>query len=70
MKNFKTYISELYTIGHTRFYDANANRAKNNLKHGRTDPLDTIPHKGGAEKVSMVVQHIELLQMLLKAPTH
>jgi len=40
MKSFKTYISELYTIGHTRSYDAIANRAKQNVKHGSTDPKD------------------------------
>lgn len=40
MKSFKTYISELYTIGHTRSYDAAANRAKQNVKHGSTDPND------------------------------
>ena len=28
----KSYIEELYTIGHTRSYDAGANRAKNNKK--------------------------------------
>jgi hypothetical protein len=32
MKSFKTYISELYTIGHTRWYDANAKRVKQNVK--------------------------------------
>jgi len=40
MQSFKQYISEFYTIGHTRFYDANANRAKENLKGGSTDPMD------------------------------
>ena len=32
MIRFKSYIEELYTIGHTRSYDAGANRAKNNKK--------------------------------------
>lgn len=32
MKSFKRYISELYTIGHTRWYDANAKRVKQNVK--------------------------------------
>ena len=34
MKSFKRYISELYTIGHTRLYDASINRAKQNEKDG------------------------------------
>jgi len=51
MKSFKTYISELYTIGHTRSYDAGANRAKSNLKHGSKDPLDKMyGQKGGSSK--------------------
>jgi hypothetical protein len=49
MKNFKTYISELYTIGHTRFYDANANRMAFNRKHGHPEKLSTIPHKLGRQ---------------------
>ena len=40
MKSFKTFLNELYTIGHTRSYDAGANRSKENLKHGSTDPQD------------------------------
>jgi len=40
MIKFKEYIKELYTIGHTRSYDAGANRSKENLKHGSTDPQD------------------------------
>ena len=37
MKSFKTYISELYTIGHTRSYDASINRAKENVKTGHPE---------------------------------
>lgn len=40
MNSFKHFVSELYTIGHTRSYDAGANRAKQNVKHGSTDPQD------------------------------
>lgn len=39
---FKQFVKELYTIGHTRSYDASANRAKSNLKHGSKDPLDKM----------------------------
>ena len=48
MQSFKQYISEFYTIGHTRFYDANANRAKENLK-GNTE-LEWHIDKGYSEK--------------------
>tara|TARA_R110000744_G_scaffold98061_1_gene189414 strand:- start:3015 stop:3386 length:372 start_codon:yes stop_codon:yes gene_type:complete len=40
VNSFKHFVSELYTIGHTRSYDAGANRAKQNVKHGSTDPQD------------------------------
>jgi len=58
MVSFKTYIQELYTIGHTRSYDATFNRAKRNAEIVKKDPkgkammgpLDTVhtKMKGGA----------------------
>jgi hypothetical protein len=40
MKKKTKNMQELFTIGHTRSYDAAANRAKQNLKHGSKDPMD------------------------------
>ena len=40
MINFKRYIKELYTIGHTKSYDAAANRRKRNVQSGSKDPDD------------------------------
>ena len=51
MLSVKQYIEELYTIGHTRSYDASANRAKRNVEHGSKDPLD---HKFGVKSAGGV----------------
>ena len=49
MIKFKEYIKELYTIGHTRSYDASINRAKKNVKDGITDPMSRKHYKLGRQ---------------------
>ena len=50
MKSFKRYISELYTIGHTRSYDVGLERTKRNKEDGHPDPMSTKFHKVGRDR--------------------
>jgi hypothetical protein len=50
MKSFKQYLKELYTIGHTRSYDASKNRIQRNKEAGATGYYDTTHVKIGKSK--------------------
>lgn len=54
MLTFKQYLEEMYTIGHTRSYDAGANRRKRNVQYGSKEPDD---HKFGTKIGSSKGEH-------------
>jgi len=50
MLTFREYLKELYTIGHTRTYDATKNRIQRNKEAGATAYHDTTHLKTGKSR--------------------